>query len=170
MRGLVVVLSLVATVAVAQQPAPATPESARVESTPVPTVESPAQAHYRQGLRTVGRGIAQLKDGIEHVSGAGRDSVRLRQAGHRLAGMCGAAQGFLARGRAKMTARAYEDSTGIKARKLAAQVDTLLRFVPGCQSAAASQPTATAAQLLTQIKAYEAAVRDYRTAIGLPNR
>src|ERR1700688_4890001 len=137
MRGLVVALLLVARVVVAQQPAPATPESARAESTPppVPPAESPAQLHYRQGLRTVGRGIAQLKDGIEHVAGAGRDSIRLRQAGQRLARLCGAAQGFLARGRARMVPTAYEDSTGIKARRVAAQIDTLARFAPKCQAA-----------------------------------
>jgi hypothetical protein len=157
---------------VAQQPAPATPESARVESTPplVPPVETPAQLHYRQGLKTVGRGIAQLKDGLEHVVGAGRDSARLRQAGQRLAGLCGAAQGFLARGRARMAPTAYEDSTAIKARRLSAQIDTLVRFVPLCQAGAARQPATTAAQLFTDLKAYEAALRDYRTAIGMPNR
>jgi hypothetical protein len=172
MRGLVVVLSLVARVVVAQQPAPATPDSARVESTPAPRapVETPAQLHYRQGLKTVGRGIAQLKDGIEHVVGAGHDSARLRQAGQRLAGMCGAAQGFLARGRPRMAPTAYEDSTGIKARRLSAQIDTLVRFVPACQAGAARQPAATAAQLFADIKAYEAALRDYRSATGLPNR
>ena len=136
MRVLVVVLSLVLVrEAVAQQEAPAAPDSARVESTPVAAVETPAQLHYRQGLRTVGRGIAQLKDGLDHVASAGRDSVRLRQAGQRLAGMCGAADGFLARGRARMAPTAYPDSTGIKARRLTAQIDSLARFVPTCEAA-----------------------------------
>ena len=170
MRGSVVVLSLLlARGAVAQQEAPPAADSARVESTPVAPLESPAQMHYRQGLRTVGRGIAQLKDGLDHVASAGHDTLRLRQAGQRLAGLCGAADGFLARGRVRMVATAYDDSTGIKARRLTTQIDSLVRFIPTCEATGAKQPVSTAGTLLNKIKAYEAALRDYRAAIGLPN-
>jgi hypothetical protein len=171
MRGSVVVLSLLlARGAVAQQEAPAAPELARVESTPIAPSESPGQLRYRQGLRTVGRGIAQLKDGLDHVAGAGRDAGRLRQAGQRLSGLCGAAGGFLARGRARMVPTVYSDSTGIKARRLTAQIDSLARFIPSCEAGGTKQPTSTAGLLFVRIKAYEAALRDYRAAIGLPNR
>lgn len=188
MRGLVISITCVlVSVAAGQQVTPAVPESARAESAraagavanplppalpaPVntlPPAPSPAQLHYLQGLKTVGRGIAQLKDGVNHVTSAGRDSVRLKQAGHRLAGMCGAAQGFLARGRSRMSAAAYADSTALKARKLLAQIDTLNKFAPTCLTGAAKEPTTTATQLSNDLKGYDAALKDFRAAIALP--
>ena len=98
MRGLVMAVTfLFATVVTARGQEPTPPgDTTRADSgarvlPPPPPVESPAQARYRQGLKTAGRGVAQLKDGIDHVASAGRDSVRLHQAGQRLAALCGAA-------------------------------------------------------------------------------
>src|SRR6267143_1753073 len=103
MRGYTLLLCVIATAAAAQQP---------------------AQLRYIQGLRTASRGIAQLKDGVSRMASAGRDSVRLSQAARRLSGLCGAARGFLASGRARMQPTAYDDSTGLRARRLGAQIDT----------------------------------------------
>ena len=120
MRGLALIVCLVAGTAAAQEPVKTIPDSVRVESTPpAPLPPTPEQDRYLQGLRTAGRGVAQLKNAVYSVASAGRDSVRLRQAGYRFAGLCSAARGFLRGGRGRMQATAYEDSTGIKARRLA---------------------------------------------------
>ena len=170
MRGFTLVLCLVATTAAAQQPVPTIPESTRVESAPPPVPPTLEQLRYLQGLRTAGRGIAQLKDGVNRVSGSHRDSQRLKQSVRRLAGLCGTAHGFMASGRVKMTATAYEDSTRVKARRLTMQVDTLIRSTSTCETSAARQPDSTVAGLLSRLRAYEAALREFRAAIGLPNR
>ena len=168
MRGLTLALCLVAATAAAQQPVPTTPESARAESTPPPAPPTPEQARFLQGLRTAGRGIAQLKDAVSRVSTAGRDSLRLKQAARRLAGLCDTARGFMTTGRAKMQAVAYEDSTRIKARRLAAQIDSLVRFIPRCETNAVRRPDSTSVELVNRIRAYEAALREFRAAIGWP--
>ena|SRR5205809_4376929 len=171
MRCLALLLCVIAGSAAAQQPAPPLlPESARAESIPLYTVPTPAQALFMNGLRTVGRGINQLKDAVNRVTMAGRDSLRRRRADHLLGGLCGAARGFMIRGRGRMQATAYQDSTALRARRLAAQVDTLIRFTPKCEADALKQPDSTLARLLYDLRAYEAALRDFRAAIGLPNK
>jgi hypothetical protein len=171
MRGLTLALCLVATTAAAQQPVPTTPDSARAESIPPPVPPTPEQVRYLQGLRTAGRGIAQLKDGVSRVTTAGRDTVRLKQAALRLAGLCNTARGFMTAGRAKMQASAYyEDSTRIKARRLTAQIDSLIRYATTCDTTAGKHPASTEVALRRQIPAYDAALKDFRAAIGWPGR
>ncbi len=190
MRGFTLVLCLFATVAAAQQPVPPLPDSmhpestppalppvppivdsARVESTPPPppppTLE---QQQYIQGLRSVGRGVAQLTDAVKRVSSSHGDSVRLKQAAQRLAGLCGTARNFMSSGRPKMKPTAYADSTGIKAKRLTQQVDSLIKAAPNCQANAARQPDSTVASLVTRLKGYDAALKDFRAAVALPNR
>ena len=178
MRGLVMLLCVTPAIAAAQQPVqpaaplPALPDSVsvKVESLPLYARPTPAQARYMDGLKTAGRGIAQLKEGVSRVDMAGRDSVRLRKAGYILSGFCGTSRGFMVSGRGRMVATAYDDSIQIKARKLAQQVDTLIKLAPTCEANAAKQPAATKAQLLAALLAYEMVLRDFRAAIGLPNR
>jgi hypothetical protein len=168
MRGFTLVLCLVATTAAAQEPVPTIRESTRAESTPPPVPPTPVQLRYLEGLRTAGRGVAQLKDGLNRVSGYHRDSLRLKQAARRLGGLCGTARGFMTSGRGKMQATAYEDSTGVKARRLTLQIDSLIRSTPTCEARAFRQPDSTTAGLLIRLRAYEAALREFRAAIGLP--
>jgi hypothetical protein len=173
MRGFTLVVCLVASTAAAQEPVPTFPETTRAESAPPPAPPAPPtleQLRYLEGLRTAGRGIAQLKDAVNRVSSTHRDSLRLKQAARRLAGLCGTSHGFLTSGRAKMQPTAYQDSTQIKARRLTLQIDSLIRSTPTCETSAAKQPDSTVARLLTRLRAYEAALRDFRAAIGLPNR
>ena len=181
MRPVAVLLFLAATSVTAQQP-PRTPaESAHADSAPPPPpplpppVPSPPtleQEHYLLGLRTVGRGIAQLKDGIERVARtqAVSDSVRQRQAGRRLAGLCAAARGFLTSGRAPMRPTVYEEPTRTPARTLSVQVDSVIAYIPRCEAGAGKTPKKTATELTAKLMGYEAALRDFRTAIGLPNK
>src|SRR2546422_10998075 len=98
MRGLALLFCVIAGSAAAQQPAPPLPESARAESVPLYAAPTPAQSRYMQGLRTAGRGIAQLKDGVNRVTMSGRDSLRLRQAGRRLCRLGCAARGSMVTG------------------------------------------------------------------------
>ena len=170
MRGFSLVLCLIAATATAQEPVRAIPESTHAESTPPPPPPTLEQVRYIEGLRTAGRGVAQLKDAVKRVSSSHHDPARLKQAAQRLGGLCGTARGFMTSGRAKMQPTAYADSTRIKARRLSLQVDSLIRAMPTCQSNAARQPDSTATGLLSRIKTYDTALLDFRAAIALPNR
>ena len=169
MRVVTLALWLAASSASAQEPTVVVAESARAESVPAPPPPpSPEQLRYLDGLKTAGRGIAQLKSGVNSVANAGRDTTKLKAAGQRLGGLCGASRGFMTSGRSKMQPKAYSDSTQLKAKKLAVQIDTLVKVAGRCQVSAARQADSTAAAVLAQLRAYEAALKDFRSAIGLP--
>ncbi len=165
MRRFSLVLCLVATTLGAQQPDTVRKDSVRTDSSP-PT---PEQERYLDGLRTVGRGIAQLKDGIDRVVRAfgAKDSVKLAQAGRRLGGLCGSAHTFMGPGRTQMRATAYDDSVRTHARKLALQIDSVIGYMPTCQHTAFRTPNKTAADVLGLIRSYEGALRIFRTDVGL---
>jgi len=171
MRCLAMLLWVTATALGAQEPEPP-PDSARpvAESVstppPPPTLE---QKRFLAGLRTATRGIAQLKDGMSRVTRAGtRDSVVQRRAGRLLAGLCGSSRGFLKRGRPQMTPTVYEDSIQLKAKRLVTQVDSLIKYTTICEDSAAATPNPTVVGLGKRMKSYDAALRDFRIAIGLP--
>ena len=174
MRGFMVVACLCVslTAALFAQDTTSQPDSAAPTLAPPPPTPTPAQTRYLAGLRSASRGVAQLKDGVDRVlrSLARPDSVRVKQAGSRLAGLCGAARGFMANGRAQMQAIAYEDSARIKARALTMQVDSLLRYVPTCEARAARAPGRTANELLDRLRAYDVSAREFREATGIGSR
>jgi hypothetical protein len=153
----------------AQQPPDSVADSAAITTPPPPT---PEQQHYLQGLRTAGRGVAQMKDGIDRVVRAksGGDTSQVRQAGGRLRGLCVAARGFIVSGRSRMALNAYAMPTRKPARDLAFRLDSLAVYARTCQHEAGKTPESTAVELLGQIQAYEKALAEFRTAIGLPNR
>jgi len=168
------VLFCIATSLGAQQSEPP-PDSARAvpESLPAtpppPPPETPEQKRFLAGLRTATRGIAQLKDGMGRVARAGtRDSVAQRRAGRFLAGLCGSSRGFLKRGRPQMSPIVYEDSVQLKARRLITQVDSLIKYTTTCEDSAGATPNTTVVGLGKRMKSYDAALRDFRVAIGLP--
>lgn len=146
------------------------PDSATAPVPPPPL--TPAQDRYLDGLKTAGRGVAQLKDGINQVARAtgSHDSTKLRQAGHRLGGLCGAARGFLSNGRASMNSNVFSDERHKPARDLALRVDSLTAGTRACEHAASRDPTKTTNDLLTNIRSYEEALAAFRTSIGLPNK
>lgn len=171
MRTLVIaplIACLAAPSAVLAQAVTQQPETAHVDTTPL----TPGQERYLDGLKTAGRGVAQLKDGINQVARAvgSHDSTKLHQAGHRLGGLCGAARGFLVNGRAAMNANAFTDATRKSARDLAFRVDSLSTGTKACEHSAAKDPGNISNDLLNHIRAYEGALMSFRTAIGLPNR
>jgi len=160
-----------------QQPPPPPAESTpRVESMPpsppAPPPPTPAQTRYLQGLRTAGRGVAQIKSGIDRLVRAqtGHDTVQVHAAARRLGGLCSAARGFLVSGRGAMEPAAYEPPTRKPARDLVLQLDSLSLIAKECQLTAGKSPAPVAAGLLSRLHAYEAALAAFRTAIGLPNR
>ena len=92
-----------------------------------PPVPNPAQQRYLQGLRTAGRGVAQIKTGVDRLNRArgGRDSTQVKVAAKRLTGYCSAARGFIASGRGQMDPVAYDPPTRKPARVLMVQLDSL---------------------------------------------
>ena len=175
MRWFLGALCLLATALPAQQPVAPPPDSARADTarpSPAPAPPTPEQARYLRGLRTASRGVAQLKDGVNRVarSQSGRDTLVQRQAGRRLAGLCSAANSFLANGRAQMRPTAYEDSTRIQARALVTQIDSLLGVLPGCEQGAGRTPEKVANELQVRLRAYDAALRTFRSSTGSPAR
>src|SRR3989449_11579401 len=173
MRCLAALCCVAATSLGAQQPEPP-PDSARaipesVPPPPPPPPETPEQKRFLAGLRTATRGIAQLKDGMSRVARAGtRDSVAQRRAGRFLAGLCGSSRGFLKRGRPQMNPTVYEDSAQLKAKRLITQVDSLIKFTTTCEDSAAAATNSTVVGFGKRMKSYDAALRDYRLALGLP--
>lgn len=158
-----------------QEPTPPPPESvpaATPPPAPAPVLPSPGQERYLQGLRTAGRGVAQIKDGMSRLSRvqAGRDTTQIRQAARRLGGLCSAARGFLTSGRGRMEPAVYEAPVRRPARDLVRQVDSLSLMAKECQLTAGRSPGPVAARLLTRVRAYEGALAAFRTAIGLPNK
>lgn len=139
---------------------------------PPPPPPTPAQERYANGLRHASRGIAQLKDGLERVTRtrSASDSVKQRTAGRRLGGLCAAARGFMASGRAQMLPTAYDPPTRTAARQLAQQIDSLIAYAPTCERTAARRPGPVADRLTDLLRKYEAAVAGWRAAVGLPNR
>ena len=174
MRCLAVLFCVATTSLGAQQPEPP-PDSAAVVPESVPTTpappppETPEQKRFTAGLRTATRGIAQLKEGMNRFARAGtRDSVAQRRAGRFLAGLCGSSRGFLKRGRPQMSPMVYEDTVQLKAKRLVTQVDSLIKYTTTCEDSAGTTPNATVVGLGKRMKSYDAALRDYRLALGLP--
>ena len=160
----IVVLAAVAAPLAAQtQDSTAVP---RPEPAP-PTLE---QLNYIQGLRSVSRGVAQLRDGIDRVvrTQQARDTVRQRAAGRRLGGLCTTARSFMASGRPRMQPVAYADSLRIVARQLTARVDSVLKFLPTCATTAGKKPATVAADLLKRMQAYETALAAFRAGLAPP--
>lgn len=132
-----------------------------------PTLE---QLSYLEGLRSVARGAAQLRDGIDRVvrTQQTRDSVRQRQAGRRLGGLCTTARSFMATGRPRMVPTVYQDSMRIVARQLTQRVDSILKFLPTCATTAGRKPDTVAADLLKKMQPYETALAAFRAGLAPP--
>src|SRR6266700_2062116 len=60
------------------------------------------------------------------------------------------------------------ESTCVTARRLVTQVDSMIKYTTTCEDSAAATPTSTSVGLGKRMKSYDAALRDFRVAIGLP--
>ncbi|MGH7700821.1 MAG: hypothetical protein ACREMJ_09950 [Gemmatimonadales bacterium] len=138
---------------------------------PAPTPPTPEQQRYLDGLKRVGRGIAQLNTAVDQATraAAGADSVAQRRAYRRLGGYCTSARSFMTGGRARMQATAYEDTTRLRAAQLARQVDEIIRYTRSCEDEAAGAPTRVAAEMQKRLQTYEQALAEFRTATGAPS-
>src|SRR2546422_333508 len=136
---------------------------------PPPPPPTPEQERYLLGLRSANRGIAQLKDGVDRVirTQTSQDTVRQRRAGQRLAGLCGAARSFLVSGRSSMRPTVYDPPTRDVAHRLSLQVDTLIAYIPSCETVARATPKKAAQELAGRVTAFEGALKDFRVAIGV---
>jgi hypothetical protein len=173
MRGLAVLCCIAAVPLRAQQPVPPAPDSARPESVRAESaraVPTPEQQKFLSGLRTATRGLAQLKDGVNRVTRtrATGDTASRRRAGHFLALVCGSARAFVRRGRPALNPTAYSDSARLAARRLVTQLDSVVAYTATCEENAAAAPARTATDLAKRLKSYDATLRDFRVAIGLP--
>lgn len=174
---LAIVLTTVAPGQESHIPAPTGPDSASHDSVPdgtavpeAPPLPTPEQDRYLDGLRRVGRGIAQLKTALDRVSRseASRDTVSQRRATRRLGGYCGSARWFMTGGRARMNDTAYADTTGLRAKRLTRAIDDLIQYAPTCETDAGSATKTVVRELGTRLRAYDDALADFRAALGLP--
>lgn len=153
-------------------PTPVLPVDTPRPDTPVlrPPEPTADQLKYLGGLRSVARGVAQLKSGVDGVSRAEatKDTTRLRRAGEMLGGLCGTAGSFMKQGRSAMKPTVYEDSARVKARNLVVQIDSLIKTTPVCDSTARRAPGRTAGTILGRLKTYETALQEFRTAVSTP--
>src|SRR3954464_4417810 len=138
-----------APVLVAPAPVPTSPPpSPAPAAPPTPTVE---QLRYMEGLKTVTRGVAQIRDGVNRVTRAQQaDSVTRRNAARRLGGLCGTARSFIVSGRPKMQATAYADTMKVLAKQLTMRLDSLTSALPPCEKTAGRDPTTAATTLTTR--------------------
>lgn len=145
-------------------PAPPVPPAPPAPPPP-PTIE---QIRYQEGLRTAGRGVAQLRDGVERVQRTQQasDTVAQRRAAQRLGGLCTAARSFITGGRPKLQPNAYEDSLRILAKQVVVRLDTLTRLLPDCAKTARREPTTVASNIAKRLKAYDDALLAFRTALA----
>ncbi|HKA57404.1 MAG TPA: hypothetical protein VKD28_02230 [Gemmatimonadales bacterium] len=142
-------------------PAPPPPPPAP-PAPPTPTIE---QIRYMEGLKTVTRGISQIRDGVNRVGRTQQaDSVTRRNAARRLGGLCGTARSFITSGRPKMQPTAYQDSLQILAKQLTVRLDSLTRTLPDCEKTAGRDPTTVTTSLTTRLKSYDEALLAFRTA------
>lgn len=135
---------------------------------PAPTVE---QIRYMDGLRTVTRGVAQIRDGVNRVVRTQRaDSLTRRRAARRLGGLCGTARSFIVSGRPRMQATAYSDSLKILAKQLTVRLDSLTSALPACERTAGHDPMGVTTTLTTRLKNYDDALLAFRTAQASVNK
>lgn len=129
---------------------------------PAPTVE---QIRYMDGLKTVMRGVAQIRNGIDRVVRTQHaDSVTRRRAARRLGGLCGTARSFIVSGRPRMQPTAYSDSLKILAKQLTMRLDSLTGALPACERTAGRDPTGVTTTLTTRLKNYDDALLTFRAA------
>ena len=170
--GLVMVITMVANPLLAQDTTtrkdsvvvPVAPVPAPVPAPPpTPTIE---QIRYMEGLKTVTRGVAQVRDGVNRVVRTEKaDSLTRRRAARRMGGLCGTARTFIVSGRPKMQATAYADSVRILAKQLTVRLDSLNAALPVCEKTAGRDPTTVATTLTGRLKNYDDALLAFRTAL-----
>jgi hypothetical protein len=172
MRSIVAPLLVLGALAIPGSTAAQLPGTGESTATAPPPAPNPQQQRYMEGLRTAGRGVAQMKTGIDRLNRARgtRDSSQVKLAAKRLSAYCSAARGFIASGRGRMDPVAYDLPTRKQARDLTLQLDSLSLTAKECQNAKGFAPQMLSTGLVARLRAYDAALAEFRTAIGLLNK
>ena len=172
LRSIVALLLVLGVLAVPGSAVAQLPGTGESTATAPSVAPNPQQQRYMQGLRTAGRGVAQIKTGIDRLNRARgtKDSSQVKLAAKRLTAYCSAARGFIASGRGQMDPVAYDLPTRKQARDLTVQLDSLSLSAKECQNAKGLAPQMLSTGLVARLRAYDAAVAEFRTAIGLPNK
>jgi len=178
LAGIVMVITAVASPLMVQDTTTHQDSSGHKDSLP-PTVTTPPpppaptleQIRYMAGLRTVTRGVTQLRDGLNRVARTQQasDSIRKRSAARRLGGLCGTARTFIISGRPKMQATAYADSLRLLAKQLTLRLDSLNSALPVCEKSAGSDPATVTTTLTGRLKNYDDALLAFRSALSKPD-
>ena len=146
-------------------------DSAAVPAPPAPTplVPTPEQQQYLDGLKRVSRGISQLKIAVEQSTRAQTtaDTATRRRAAGRLGSFCTSARSFISGGRARMQPMVFEDTTRVKARRLVQRLDEIVTYTKTCETQATSTLAVVTGEVAKRLQAYETALAEFRTAIGL---
>ena len=184
LAGIVMVITAVASPLMVQDTTTHQDSSAHKDSLPPTVTTSPAaptpppppaptleQIRYMAGLRTVTRGVTQLRDGLNRVARTQQasDSIRKRSAARRLGGLCGTARTFIISGRPKMQATAYADSLRLLAKQLTLRLDSLNSALPVCEKSAGSDPATVTTTLTVRLKSYDDALLAFRAGINKPD-
>jgi hypothetical protein len=139
------------------------PQDSAVHRDTTPTIE---QIRYLEGLKTVTRGVAQIRDGLSRITRTLQaDSLTKRRAARRLGGLCGTARSFIVSGRPKMRPSAYADTMRVLAKQLTTRLDSLNSALPLCEKTAGRDPTTVATTLTTRLKSYDDALLAFRAAL-----
>ncbi len=172
MRSIVAPLLVLGTLAVPGSAAAQLPGTGDSTATVTPPPPNPQQQRYMQGLRTAGRGVAQIKTGIDRLNRvrSSKDSSQVKVAVKRLTAYCSAARSFIASGRGQMDPVAYDLPTRKPARELTLQLDSLSLSAKECQNAKGLTAKVLNTGLVARLRAYDAALAEFRAAIGLPNK
>ena len=170
-RSITLTLLVLGTLALAGRAVAQLPGGADSNAAAAPP-PNPQQQRYMQGLRTAGRGVAQIKTGIDRLNRVrgSKDSSQVKVAAKRLTAYCSAARSFIASGRGQMDPVAYDPPTRKPARELTLQLDSLSLSAKECQNAKGLAAQTLSTGLVARLRAYDAALAEFRTAIGLPNK
>ena len=171
-RSITLTLLVLGTLALAGSAVAQLPGGADSNAAAAPPPPNPQQQRYMQGLRTAGRGVAQIKTGIDRLNRVrgSKDSSQVKVAAKRLTAYCSAARSFIASGRGQMDPVAYDPPTRKPARELTLQLDSLSLSAKECQNAKGLAAQTLSTGLVARLRAYDAALAEFRTAIGLPNK
>ena len=171
-RSIILTLLVLGTLALPGSAVAQLPGGADSNAAAAPPPPNPQQQRYMQGLRTAGRGVAQIKTGIDRLNRVrgSKDSSQVKVAAKRLTAYCSAARSFIASGRGQMDPVAYDPPTRKPARELTLQLDSLSLSAKECQNAKGLAAQTQSTGLVARLRAYDAALAEFRTAIGLPNK
>jgi hypothetical protein len=114
-----------------------------------------------EGLKTVTRGGAAIRDGVNRVTRAQQATGDATQCGPP-PGFCGTARSFIVPAGPRCNRR-YTQIHAL-AKQLTTRLDSLTVTLPSCEKTAGHDPATVSASLTTRLKNYDDALLAFRTA------